>query len=157
MDIDKIVGIMYSGVRPGEDRQVLDLLAACGLDHGDITAQKLRHFVVARRGEEIVGAAGLEIAGGDALLRSVAVAEKYRRRGVGRALVEAAERHALAMGVTHLYLLTLTAESFFSGLGYLPAPRESAPAGIRETGEFQCCCPDAAACLHKPLPAPAEK
>ncbi len=155
MDIDKIVGIMYSGVRPGEGQQVLELLAACGLDHGDITEQKLRHFVVARRSEEIVGAAGLEISGGDALLRSVAVAEGYRRRGVGRSLVEAAERHALSMGVAHIYLLTLTAEAFFAKLGYRPAERDSAPAGIRRTTEFQCCCPDTAMCLHKPLPPPA--
>ncbi len=155
MDIDKIVGILYSGVRPGEDRQVLDLIAACGLDNADITPQKLRHFVVARRGEEIVGAAGLEIAGGDALLRSVAVAEAYRRRGVGRALVEAAERHALSMGVTQVYLLTLTAESFFAAMGYQPAARDSAPAGIRATAEFQCCCPDTAVCLYKPLSPPA--
>ena len=151
MDIDKIVGIMYSGVRPGEEEQVRGLIAACGLEHEDITPQKMRHFVVARRGEEIVGAAGLEITGGDALLRSLAVAESYRRRGVGRALVEASERHARSMGVTHLYLLTLTAEAFFAELGYLPAQRDSAPAGIRQTREFQCSCPDTAVCLHKPL------
>ncbi len=155
MDIDKIVGIMYSGARPGEEEQVLGLLASCGLEHGDVTPQKLRHFIVARRGEEIVGAVGLEISGSDALLRSLAVAERYRRRGVGRSLVEAVERHALSMGVAHIYLLTLTAESFFVERGYLPAERGSAPAGIQETEEFRSCCPDAAVCLHKPLSPPA--
>ena len=155
MDIDKIVGIMYSGVRPGEEEQVRGLLAACGLENEDITPQKLGHFLVARRGEEILGAVGLEISGDDALLRSLAVAEDFRRRGVGRALVEAVERHALSMEVKRIYLLTLTAETFFAHQGYLPAERAGAPAGIQETEAFRSCCQDAAMCLHKKLSPPA--
>jgi amino-acid N-acetyltransferase len=155
MDIDKIVGIMYSGVRPGEEGQVRELLASCGLENGNITPQKLRHFLVARRGDEILGTVGLEISGDDALLRSLAVAEGFRRRGVGRALVDAIERHALAVGVAHIYLLTLTAESFFTGQGYLVAERGSAPTGIQNTEEFRSCCLDTAVCLHKQLSPPA--
>ena len=155
MDIDKIVGIMYSGVRPGEEEQVRGLLAACGLEHEDITPQKLGHFLVARRGDEILGAAGLEISGDDALLRSLAVSEDFRHRGVGQSLVEAVERHALSMGVKRVYLLTLTAEKFFARQGYQPAERADAPAGIQASEAFRSCCPDAATCLHKQLSAPA--
>ena len=155
MDIDKIVGIMYSGVRPGEKEQVLSLLSSCGLEQQDISQKKMGHFLVARRGEEILGVVGLEISGSDALLRSLAVSESFRRQGVGCALVDAIERHALSMGVETLYLLTLTAETFFVHRGYLPADRSSAPAGVQATAEFRSLCPDTAVCLHKRLSPPS--
>ena len=67
---------------PGVER----LLRASGLPT-DGVREALATFVVAEAGGDIVGVAGLELCCDNALLRSVAVAEAWRSRGVGRALV----------------------------------------------------------------------
>jgi amino-acid N-acetyltransferase len=109
---------------------------------------------VARDEERIVGAIGLEGNAPDVLLRSLVVAPAVRGNGVGRALVEHAEREARARGVRALHLLTTTAESFFARAGYVRADRAAAPASIRATQEFRTLCPDSAACMRREL-APA--
>ncbi|HZJ70895.1 MAG TPA: GNAT family N-acetyltransferase, partial [Planctomycetota bacterium] len=63
------------------------LLAAAGLPADDVSEAGLEGFVVAVRGERIVGAAGLELHGDAGLLRSVAVAGDERGAGLGSALV----------------------------------------------------------------------
>ena len=67
-------------------------------------------FVVAESGGDIVGVAGMEQVGNDALLRSVAVHPDWRSHGVGRALVTRAISDAESRGLRALYLLTTTAE-----------------------------------------------
>jgi amino-acid N-acetyltransferase len=149
--IDRILSITVSGVRPGEDSRIKTLISECGLTTEDITSEKLRHFLVARKGEEIVAVVGLEIAGKDALLRSLAVREPYRRQGVGAQLTRAIERYALSQAVETLYLLTMTAKPFFAGQGYGRTDRKAAPAAMQATREFQSLCPAAAACMRKSL------
>ena len=150
--IDRILSITVSGVRPGEHSAIKTLISECGLTVEDITSDKLPHFLVARRGEEIVAVVGLEIAGKDALLRSLAVCEPYRRRGVGAKLTRAIERYAFSQAVETLYLLTMTAELFFAGQGYERTDRKAAPAAMQATREFQSLCPAAAVCMRKSLP-----
>jgi amino-acid N-acetyltransferase len=97
--------------------------------------------VVAEFGGRIVGVAGLETHGTDGLLRSVAVADDWRGRGLGgtltRAIVDAARRH----GLIHLYLLTETATDFFPRFGFCPIRREDASQAIRASEEFHDLCP----------------
>jgi amino-acid N-acetyltransferase len=57
---------------------------------------------------------GLEPCGQDALLRSLVVAPDERAHGLGTSLVEHAEQEARKRGLRALYLLTTTAEGFFS-------------------------------------------
>ena len=151
-DIDQILSITISGVRPGEHTMIKTLISECGLTVEDITPEKLRHFLLARRGDEIVGVVGLEIAGKDALFRSLAVCEPHRRQGIGAKLTQAIERYALSQAVETLYLLTMTAEVFFAGQGYERTDRNLASAAMRATREFQCLCPATAVCLRKHLP-----
>jgi amino-acid N-acetyltransferase len=154
MDIDRILAITLSGVRPGDKDSVKDLLAACGLHTQDLSDEILQHFVVARKGERIIGTAGLEIVGSDALFRSLSVAEDFRKQGVAQKLLTAAQRYAFSQNVDTLYLLTLTAESFFSGKGFQRIDRKTAPQGIRNTVEFSVLCPDTAVCMRKRPSAP---
>jgi GNAT superfamily N-acetyltransferase len=51
-------------------------------------------------------------------VEAVWVSEALRGRGVGRALMAAAERHARASGCHSVWLDTFRAEPFYLGLGY---------------------------------------
>jgi len=119
------------------------LLVASGLPL-DGVRDALPAFVVAEAGGDIVGVAGLEICCDDALLRSVAVADAWRSRGVGRALVARVISDAEARGMHALYLLTTTAERYFPSFGFRQIARDEVPDEVRATVEFQSACPDSA-------------
>jgi amino-acid N-acetyltransferase len=126
------------------------LLRAAELPHEDF-ADHLEHFIVARRGDEIVGAAGFELHGADALLRSLVVGPALRGSGLGGRLVDQLTAAALANGVERFYLLTTTAEAFFAKRGFKKVARETAPAAIARTKEFNSLCPVSAVCMTRNL------
>lgn len=101
-------------------------------------------FVVAEAGDGIVGVAGLEVCCDNALLRSVAVADAWRSRGLGRALVSRVVSDAEARGIRAMYLLTTTAERYFPSFGFREITRDEVPEDIRATAEFQGACPASA-------------
>ncbi len=139
----------------GDAPAIQALLEAAGLPASDLTPALLRDFLVLRDGGALIAVGGLEWAGGEVLLRSVAVARDARDRGIGKALVTALEQRARQRGANAIHLLTTTAEPYFAALGYAPAPRESAPAGIRQTAQFAGLCPSSSAFMVKRLePAP---
>jgi len=129
------------------------LLQTSDLSTEDITPEMLEHFLVAHAGKMLVGAAGVDVLGEAGLLRSVAVDEAHRGTGLGKQLVEAAEAHAREAGVRELYLLTVTAEGFFTGLGYRTITREQAPAGVAATEQFSVLCPSSSRFMVKALVA----
>lgn len=128
---------------PGDLPAVERLLAASHLPL-DGVREALPTFVVAESGDELVGVAGLEACRDNALLRSVAVADGWRSRGVGRALVERVIAEAESRGIHALYLLTTTAERYFPSFGFRPVARDEVPGDIRETAEFRSACPASA-------------
>ena len=127
------------------------LLERSGLPTADLSDGPLAHFFTCGPETAPTGVVGLEIHGRSALLRSLAVAEDARGQGYGQALVAEAERHARALGVRDIYLLTTTADPFFRKLGYAPLPREAAPDAIRETREFAELCPASSSLMRKEL------
>jgi amino-acid N-acetyltransferase len=104
----------------------------------------LPSFIVAEAGTDIVGVAGLEICCDNALLRSVAVHDSWRSKGLGRALVARTIADAEARGINALYLLTTTADRYFPTFGFKAIAREAVPADIRATAEFREACPASA-------------
>lgn len=98
--------------------------------------------LVARDGTQVIGSAAIEVYGKEGLLRSVAVAEPYRRRSVGSRLTQAALDLARQRGLFSLYLLTETAPAFFPKFGFAPLARKDVPANVQESFEFRgggCC------------------
>ncbi len=133
--------------------QVASLLQSAGLPTGDLpTAADLQLFGIADA-TGLIGVAGVERHGSAGLLRSVIVAAPQRGAGHGRALVRHAETWARAQGIETLYLLTRHAAGFFAHLGYVEAPRATAPAAIAATPEFTVLCPASAAFMRKALGA----
>jgi amino-acid N-acetyltransferase len=112
----------------------------------DGVSPSLECFVVAEHERRIVGVAGVEHCGAGeyALLRSVAVDDEWKGRGLGRALVMRAIGDAEARGAKALYLLTTTAESYFPSFGFKPTPRDSVPAAVAQSVEFATACPASA-------------
>lgn len=132
-----------------EDEGVIKrLLAEVDLPHEDIS-NHLHNFLLAKSNDTLIGVVGLEVLGEIGLLRSLAVASPYRGRGIGKILYEKILTRATLQGIKELYLLTTTAEEFFSMLGFCRIERNECPKPIQMTEEFQNLCPSNAVCMVK--------
>lgn len=109
--------------------------------------EHLDHFVLAVSGNRPVGCAGLEVYGEDALLRSVAVDEAWRGRGLGTALVEQVLGRARQHGVARVHLLTTTAADFFARLGFRAVARADLPTALQASEELRGACPEGAVAM----------
>jgi N-acetylglutamate synthase-like GNAT family acetyltransferase len=139
-------------IEPGPNiADVKRLLTAADLPTEDLTVDQMAHFIGAEIEGTLAGVVGAVPCGGDALLRSLAVSAPHRAKGVGSQLVAAAEKHALNLGARRIYLLTLTAETFFRARGYLVVPREMAPGAVRSTEEFVRLCPASSVLMCRQL------
>ena len=134
---------------PMDEPWIRQLLTLCGLPHEDITPEHLRHFWVIKEKGEILGVVGLEVFGRMGLLRSLAVDPRFRNRGFAAQLTKKAEEYAASLKIEGVYLLTLTAESFFQKRGYQKTERLSVPPEIQGTMEFQSLCPASSVCMAK--------
>jgi amino-acid N-acetyltransferase len=97
--------------------------------------------LVARDGERVVGSA--------ALLRSVAVCRDLRGRVLGQRLTRAALSLAHKRGAVRAYLLTETADAFFTRFGFAPVRRSEVPEDVRGFVEFASACPESARAMVK--------
>jgi amino-acid N-acetyltransferase len=139
--------------RQPSESQVRRLLNGAKLPTADLTPEHLKHFIGCGLEEAPTGVVGLEIYGPDALLRSLAVEDKTRGHGCGKALVAEAERYAKEQGVRQIYLLTANAAKFFGNLRYSVIARGDAPDCIRRTSEFSSLSPLSSTFMAKDLTA----
>jgi amino-acid N-acetyltransferase len=147
--------IVISAAAPDDEAAIAALLRAAELPHEDF-ADHLAHFLVARREGAVVGVVGFELHGGSALLRSLAVAPALRGAGLGGELVRRLTAQARRQGVKRFYLLTTTAEAFFARRGFQKIARQTVPAAIAATREFNSLCPVSAVCMTRAVEAAAK-
>jgi amino-acid N-acetyltransferase len=142
---------MIRQAEPGDLPAVLALLTEANLPTQGV-ADHLHAFFVFDEGGRIVAAAGLEIHGDAALLRSLAVAADARGSGLGAALLRRAlhEAHGRRGGV---YALTTTAEAYLSRFGFERIPRSSLPPLLFESRELRDACPSSATVMKWVAPA----
>jgi amino-acid N-acetyltransferase len=129
---------------------VLSLLGRADLPTAGV-ADAFSHFIVAESEGRLIGAVGLELYGGSALLRSAAVEESWRGSGVGRVLVDRALDLARQHRIEDVYLLTTTAEHYFPKFGFACVSRDAVAEGVRCSVEFQTACPASAVVMRKAL------
>lgn len=110
--------------------------------------QHIENFVGVFRAKKLVGMGGIEVHGKFGLLRSVAVDKSLRGQGLGSAIVEYLHQQARSKKLSHLYLLTETAESFFLAHGYEKQTRNDLPVEIKSTEQFQSLCPASAQAMR---------
>src|SRR5688572_181447 len=120
-------------------------LPLAGISHS------LDGFIVAESGDGLIGAIGLERYGDYGLLRSAAVSESARGRGIGRALVEQVIDSARGSGLAGIYLLTTTAEGYFPSFGFTRVERGTVAPPVTQSVEFADACPASAAVLYLAL------
>jgi amino-acid N-acetyltransferase len=129
---------------------VHELLRTCRLSVDGVPHDAALLFVAAS-GARVVGVAGLELHGGDGLLRSVAVAPEQRGAHIASRLCAEVETRAAPLGARRLFLLTETAEKFFARRGYVRLDRSLAPPGIAASREFSGVCPASAILMFREL------
>lgn len=100
-------------------------------------------------GGAVLGVVGLELYGAAGLLRSTAVAESVRGKGIAAMLVGQAVSHAREKGCNALYLLTLDADRYFERLGFEIIGNDDAPGAIRNSREFTTLCPASAVLMRR--------
>ncbi len=132
---------------PDEWDALAELLAASSLPL-DGAREHLHGFVVARRGQAIVGCAAVERYGSAGLLRSVAVARAERGKRTAAALVERCIADARAAGISELVLLTTTAQDYFPRFGFEVIERATVPDALHESAEFRGACPASATVMR---------
>jgi amino-acid N-acetyltransferase len=130
--------------------EVLVLLRKVGLQVKGVDDQ-FHNFFVAREKSDLKGCGGLETYGNVGLIRSVAVAPPFQGQGLGHSIVRSLEALAAEKNLSEIYLLTETAETFFSELGYVTIQKDSANPEIKRSSEFTSLCPASAACMKKTL------
>lgn len=80
--------------------------------------ENIRDYFVFRDGERVIACAALHIAWSDlAEIKSVAVAEKNQRKGIGISLIEACLNEAKELGIPTVFCLTYK-PGFFEKFGF---------------------------------------
>jgi amino-acid N-acetyltransferase len=89
--------------------------------------EDLRDFAVFEENGKVLGCCALTIIWADlAEVRSLAVDDRYRGRGIGRKLVEWSVEEARRLGINRIMSLTYE-QTFFEKLGFGVVPKENLP------------------------------
>jgi amino-acid N-acetyltransferase len=131
------------------DERIATLLRESGLPTGDLSSGSDVVLFSCTGEDGPFAVVGLELHGSCGLLRSLAVAPQRRGEGLGETLLAHAEKAAAERGVKELYLLTTTAERYFSERGYGVTDRATAPAAIARTRQFSELCPSTSVLMVK--------
>lgn len=135
--------LTFRGAEQSDWDAVATLLAAANLPL-DGAEENLPGFLLAYQDGVLAGCAALESYGSHALLRSVAISEAQRGKGLGSMLVRKMLDQARAAGIEDVVLLTTTAADFFPRFGFRVIMRADAPSPVQDSIEFKSACPDSA-------------
>ena len=130
--------------------EIINLLKSNNLPAGDLP-EKLDEFYTAMDGQRIVGLIGMERYSHYGLLRSMVVHPDYRNKQIAKKLVQLLEQKAASSGIITMYLLTETAEKYFSRNNYQLITRKEVPEPLFRSSEFSHVCPVSATVMKKEL------
>ncbi|MBS9463921.1 GNAT family N-acetyltransferase [Flagellimonas sp. 389] len=130
--------------------KVKNLLKKNGLPYVDLRSSKVT-FLTSKSGSEIIGCIGIEKYGEDGLLRSFAVTEDSKNKGVGGKLFNKLIDKSKKDGIKRMHLLTTTADQYFLKKGFKISERIEAPKAIASSKEFSEICPSTSIYMVKEL------
>jgi len=140
--------VSYAPAGDQDVESIVSLLKTNNLPVSDLGVGH-RMFLVAHSAGKVVGCVAVELYGDSGLLRSLAVDNGFRGKGIGQKLVAEAENWSVDNGLKSLYLLTTTAAGFFPKIGWNITERSLVPDSISLSTEFASVCPSTAVCMHK--------
>jgi N-acetylglutamate synthase-like GNAT family acetyltransferase len=145
------MNISMRAARVGEDvAAIKSLLKVCDLP-SDIPSdiqQSPDNFFVVTVGGKVVACAGLEVHAPVGLVRSLAVDPAQRSRGFGANLLTRLIDRARELGLSELYGLTTTAQSYLQAHGFAQVERSEAPTDLLNSVQFKSECPSSATLLR---------
>ncbi len=130
------VALHIRAARVNDRAAIAQLLAHSGLPEAGLDKAISDAFVAEHNGY-LLGVIALERYGSDALVRSFAVAEGWRKRNAGTQLWSALHQHAKQSGIATFYLLTTTIPELARRAGFETIAREDVPAAVRKSAEFE--------------------
>jgi amino-acid N-acetyltransferase len=130
--------------------ELIILLRSNNLPWEDLPTSLNDFYAMVDEGK-IVGLIGMERYAHYGLLRSMVVHPDYRNRLIAYKLVQALEQSAVKSGITAMYLLTETAEQYFSKRNYQVITRSEVPQALFQSSEFSHVCPVSATVMKKDL------
>ena len=130
----------------GADLSAIDkLLSENGLTTSGVR-ENLSNFLIAEY-EDVIGVIGLEFSGQGVMLRSMAISQEVRKRGIGASLVNYSLERSRDAGIKNAYLLTNTAEKFASRWGFYKIQRSEMPADLMQSSALNNFCPSSSICM----------
>jgi amino-acid N-acetyltransferase len=123
------------------------LLQQCALPFEDCK-EELDNFYGITSGNDLIAIGALQIKGQFALLRSVAVLEGNRGMGLADRMTQHLLEVARTNGVRDIFLLTESAEHYFTRFGFEAVERNSVPAYVQSTRQFESLCPASAQAMR---------
>ncbi|MDC6389440.1 arsenic resistance N-acetyltransferase ArsN2 [Maribacter sp. PR1] len=121
-------------------QKIQDLLKRNNLPYEDLQSSKVE-FITKEAQDQLIGCIGIEQYDADGLLRSLAVADSYKGKGIGKELLSELCSACKKNGIQYLHLLTTTADRYFEHYGFTVAEKSNAPTTILKTKEFSEICP----------------
>ena len=142
--------LIIKSASPAAYETVVALLSAAGLPTEDLR-KDLTNFWIAEANDKAIGVIGMDLFTPYALLRSMTVVPEYRSNGIASRLVEQVEQHAKNQGLSELYLITNTAESYFSKKGFHAISKDAVPATVASSAEMNGLCPTSSVIMRKSI------
>lgn len=132
--------ITYTLAEKKDFEKITNLLKINKLPYSDI--QKIDiEFIVAKKDNEIIGCIGLEKFETEGMLRSFAVDDEFKNKGIGTEMYNRILSYSHQNNIKNMHLLTNTAKEYFLKAGFLVVDRDNAPEAIKGTSEFSGLCP----------------
>ena len=133
--------IGYRKATGTDELQIRELLEQAQLPTESL-GRSVTEFFVAEEDGAIIGVAGFEYYGDDALLRSVAIQSNRRSLGLGSSMVDWMLSRAIERRIKRIVLLTNTASKFFEKKGFQVIDRSFiSNEALKKSSEFASVCP----------------
>ena len=108
-------------------------------------------FFVEKTNDTVIATGGIESAGKDAIIRSIAVQDAYKGKGLGSKITRQLLKYARETGMRDVHLLTTTAENYFPRYDFKKIERQSVPVDVKNSSQYKDVCPDSAVVMKLDL------
>ncbi len=127
--------------------EILELLNRMGLPTAGVDNNISNFLVSTSRSNGLLAVIGMEIAGANGLLRSLACDPNFCKQGIAAELVAGALTAAREQGIKNLYLMTQSAEKYMRKFGFKTVERQDIPEDLLKQSELNSACPTCSTCM----------